>query len=625
MPEFTLGTKTVTLRPSDIIGGGGEADIYRKGGEAYKVFKPPTHIDVKGQPHLEAEARGRLAEHQQKLPALMALVSRLPRKVATPVELLRDKHGLVAGYQMNYIDPAEVLLRYGERGYRDQNGIPDDLMRDVLVDLHKTVDGAHRAGLVFGDFNDLNVLVKGRDAFVIDADSAQFGPFMARMFTGKFVDPLICDPRGSALLMMRPHGPETDWYAYLIMLMQSLLYVGPYGGVYRPADPKKNTPHDARPLKRITVFNSEVRYPKPARPFKILPDVLLDLFERTFVKDVRGTPPLSVIEGLRFTKCSKCGTTHARSVCPDCVGITAPMVKEVHTGKVTATKVFETSGQILFAAMQHGQLRYLYHEGGAYLRDGRKLVVQSPLEPHVRYRIQGNQTLIASMGKCFVFGSAARETISVDSYRLLPLIDANAERIFWAHNGALLRSGDLGLEYPERVGDVLSGQTLFWTGDRMGFGFYRAAELSNFFVFRTEVRGLNDSVVLPPIRGQLVDSTACLASHRVWFMTSTQEGGRAVNRCHLVDERGAHLGSAETSPGDGSWLGGLRGKCAAGDYLLAPTDDGIVRVVLNNGALEVGREFPDTARFVSASSHIFAGNDGVYVVERDVIWRLTIR
>lgn len=624
MPEFMLGTKTVTLRPKDVIGSGGEADIYRAGGEAYKVFKSPAHADIKGQAALEREARDRIAEHQKKLPALMQLAPRLPKKVATPVELLREKNGQVAGFQMNFIDPAEVLLRYGERSFREQ-GIPDDLVRDVFVDLHQTVEGAHQSGLVFGDFNDLNVLVKGREAFVIDADSAQFGSFFSRMFTTKFVDPLICDPKSSSLMILKPHSPATDWYAYLIMLMQSLLYVGPYGGVYRPADHKKMLPHDARPLKRITVFNPEVRYPKPARPYKILPDALLDLFEKAFVKDVRSIPPLPLIEGLRFTTCSKCGVVHARAVCPDCVGVTAPMVKEVHTGTVSATKVFETTGQILFAAMQRGKLRYLYHEDGMYRRDGNTIVVQAPLEPRVRYRIHGDATLVASSGQCLVFNGATRESISVDSYRLLPLIDANADRIFYAAGGALMRSGDLGLEYPERIGDVLAGQTLFWTGESLGFGFYRAAELSNFFLFNTEGKGINDSLSLPPIRGQLVDSTAAIAKSRVWFMTSTQEGGRAVNRCHLLDEKGTHLGSAEATPGDGSWLGSLRGKCAAGNFLLAPTDEGVVRVVANNGALEVDREFRDTQRFVDAGSHIFAGNDGVYVVERSTIWRLTIR
>jgi len=277
MPDFIVGNKTVTLRPKDVVGSGGEADIYRAGGEAYKVFKSPSHQEVKGDLKLEREARERIAMHQRKLPALMTLAPKLPKRVATPVELLRDRAGLIAGYQMNFIDNAEVLFFYGQKDFREQgHGVSDDVIRDIFVDLHPTVDGGHRAGFIFSDFNDLNVLVKGREAHVIDADSGQFGPFVSPMFTIDFVDPLVCDPKQSSPMLIRPHSADTDWYAYLVMLMRSLLYMGPYGGVYRPKDLKKQVPHEARPLRRITVFDPDVRYPKPARPYKILPDALLE-------------------------------------------------------------------------------------------------------------------------------------------------------------------------------------------------------------------------------------------------------------------------------------------------------------------------------------------------------------
>ena len=34
----------------------------------------------------------------------------------------------------------------------------------------------------------------------------------------------------------RPYAAGSDWYAFAVMVMQSLVCVGPYGGVYRPAD-----------------------------------------------------------------------------------------------------------------------------------------------------------------------------------------------------------------------------------------------------------------------------------------------------------------------------------------------------------------------------------------------------
>jgi len=626
MPELFLGNRSVSLRPSDVIGKGGEADIYRRAGEAFKVFKPPTHADLAGFPNLQQEARARIAAHQHKLPALMTIAPRLPNKVATPAGLLTDKAGQIVGYQMKFVEGAEVLFRYADRDFREQ-GVSDDVVRDIFLDLHPTVDAAHKAGLVFGDFNDLNVLIKGHEAHVIDTDSAQFGNFTAVMFTATFVDPLICDPKGSVPMMIKPHGPDTDWYAYLVMLMRTLLFAGPYDGVYRPKDPKKRVPHDARPLRRITVFDPDVLYPKPARPYKILPDELLDLFENVFVKDRRGVPPLSLIERLRFTTCSKCGAIHARGQCPTCVGISPPMLKEVHLGTVKGTKVFDVSGRILYATMQNGKLRYLYHHDGAYKREDGRVVIKAPLDPNLRFRIRAEDTILARGRQCFVFeGGAVRapSAISVDAYGQLPLVDANGEYIFFADAGGLYRSSPLGVEYRDKIGDVLPNQTLFWVGEKTAFGFYRAAESSNFFVFRPTSRVLNDSVNLPPIRGQLVDSTCVFGGDRIWFFTTTQEGNKAVNRCHVLDAQGVHLGSAEGTPGDGSWIGKIRGACAAQDFLLVPTDDGVVRVALTGSVLGVTKEFPDTHRFVDTASSLFIGNDGLTVVRSHEIWRLTI-
>ena len=40
-----------------------------------------------------------------------------------------------------------------------------------------------------GDFNDLNILVTGTDAWLIDADSFQFGTYLSPVFTERFLDP----------------------------------------------------------------------------------------------------------------------------------------------------------------------------------------------------------------------------------------------------------------------------------------------------------------------------------------------------------------------------------------------------------------------------------------------------
>jgi hypothetical protein len=174
------------------------------------------------------------------------------------------------------------------------------------------------------------------------------------------------------------------------------------------------------------------------------------------------------------------------------------------------------------------------------------------------------------------------------------------------------------------VGDVLPGQTRFWVGPAFGFGFYRAGALNVAFVFSAEGHGIRDGLALPPLRGQLLDATCVFTEDRCFFLTARQEAGRTLNRCVLLRADGSVVATAEAEEGDGTWLGGIRGRCAAGPYLFAPTDDGIVRVEAKDGAILETRRFPDTEPFVDAGSRLLPGRDGLYVVDRQEVRRLRL-
>ena len=161
--------------------------------------------------------------------------------------------------------------------------------------LHKIVSQIHQTQVVIGDFNDLNILIKAQQPYLIDADSFQYGGYLCPVYTDRFVDPLLCDPKATQPIPTQPHNRTSDWYAFTLMLMQSLLFVDPYGGVYKPKNPQARIPHSTRPLKRITVFNAEVKYPKPALPYAILSDELLQYFHQCFEADQRGEFSSSII------------------------------------------------------------------------------------------------------------------------------------------------------------------------------------------------------------------------------------------------------------------------------------------------------------------------------------------
>ncbi len=622
MVTVYLNGKRRQLSPDKVVGKGGEADIYNLGdGTVLKLYKRPDDPDYVGNPAMQQGAAERLIEQQRKLPAFPR---GLPAEVVAPLDLAYDKasDGQITGYTMRYLENMEVLLRLGDRQYREQGGIDSNRVVTAFRNLHQVVRAIHKAGLVIGDFNDLNVLFGANDEIhLVDADSMQFGRFYCRAFTTRFLDPLNSD--ATQLTLKRPHNQESDWYAFSVMLFQSLLFVGPYGGVHKSGKGKR-LQHDARVLKRLTVFDREVIYPKPALPYAVLPDDVLEQFRRIYEDDLRGIFPMNILGNLRWTTCANCHLVHARSKCPGCA---APgVVRQTVTvrGNVTITRVFHTPGTILTAAYQGRKLQYLYHEKGAFRREGDKEVLRGELDPELRFRVSKDKTLIGKQNRLFVLSpDGSPERYATDAFGQLSMFDANERGYFWIQDGQLVRNGRIGSEY---IGDVLAGRTLFWAGNGFGFGFYQAGQLMRAFVFDTSGRGLNDQVPISAIPGQLIDA-ACVFSERYgWFMVSTQESGQLLNRCYVVNARGEVVAEAEAKPGDDSWLSyGIRGHFAVGSSLFVATDSGIVRVAIENGVIGVAQTFPDTEPYVDTATKLLPGDGGIYAVSAHEIVLIQIK
>lgn len=610
--EIYLKGKRLLLDPKRSIGKGGEADIYDIGQElAAKIFKTPDHPDFTGMPDEQKAARKRITEHQRKLKEFPRT---LPDRVITPVDLIIDGKGSVAGYTMRLIRPGDVLLRYGE--YQFRNNIPDEEMGKILLDMHPTIETLHKREIVIGDFNDLNVLVNTGKAYFIDTDSYQFDNWFAQMFTARFVDPLLCDPQAKEILLKLPHNEMSDWYAYAVMVMQSYLLVDPYGGVYKPKSKSEYLTPIKRMRNRVTVFNQDVRYPKYARSFGLLNDDLLEQFHQVFEKDKREIFPAKLIENLHWTKCLKCGAIHARTICPVCA--VPGQVKETVKvrGKVTATEIFKTKGGILFAAWQDNKLLWLYNENDRFYREKETEILEGKPLYDLRYRLRGKETLIARGGEVITFdGNRYRDKINVDTYGYLPVFDANADHRYFLRDGNIERDNDYG-NGRIKLGGALAGQTLFWVGPKFGFGFYRVGQLSINFVFSARFPMLNDSIKIPPIRGQLLDSTCFFTDELCWFLLTVSENGKIIDRCHLINQKGEVKASFSAEKGSVDWLQNIRGKLAFGNALFSTTDEGIVKIGIENGNILRQNEFPDTEPFVNTHAHLFPGLSGIHAVNR---------
>jgi hypothetical protein len=652
------------LDPAAAIGQGGEAEVFDiGGGQALKIFKGPQHPDFGGSPHEQDAASRRLALHQRKLPDFPA---GLPERVIAPAALAteRKRGGRIVGYAMRLVAGAELLARYAEPQVRRQahgpgQATPGNHAVSVLRDLHATVTALHRAGVIIGDFNDSNVLVSGQRAYLIDADSFQFGSYPCAVFTERFVDPLLCDPSASAPVLCQPFSDHSDWYAFHVLTMRTLLGVGPYGGVHRPTDPARRIPQAARPLQRVTVFDPEVVYPRPALPYDLLPDSLLARLQDVFCRDRRGPMPAALLDDLRFTRCLGCGTEHARDLCPRCrPGIARPAaVHALVIGRLRVDELAVVTGVIVDARLSGSALAYLSLDAGR-LRDhtGAVLATGLHLRPGRTIACWPGGAIVADAGHARVLARAGAATpgprdigsdigsdMGADTCagETALCVSASGRHVVWASGGRLLcrrgnalagvaAPGPTGLG-PTDLGAVLRGQTRLWLGDTLGFGFYRAGAVAVGFLFDPERRGLNDRVELPAMRGRIEQVSCAVGSDRVWLFWREHRQGKEIARCALIAASGALLATAEAEPeasddgsDDGAWLLAGPGATALGSYLFAPTDAGVVRVEAQGNALRPTRGFPDTEPFVSAGDRLMAGAGGLYVVKPDRILRLTL-
>jgi hypothetical protein len=522
----------VALAASALLGQGGEAEVYDLGdGRAVKWWKPPDHPDFAGLPDAQAAAAQRLAERPGKL---RALPGNLPAAVVAPCgfALAGKRSSQVVGYVMPRV-AGEPLHSYGEPRWRRDHPVDGSDVVAALLALHDAIDQLHRAGVVIGDCNDLNILVDGRRVHLIDVDSYQFASHACAMFSERFVDPRLCD---AALRPVRPHDRDSDWFAFAVMAFRSLFGVSPWGGVTRRCSGA------ARAVQRISVYASDVVYPRAARPLAIVPDELGEAFRAIFERDVRGRFPRRLLEQLQLRRCPACGDEHARLRCPACQAAT-----------------------LLPPITVHGRLRW--------------------------------------------------QAIALDDVRLASYEVGRATPV-WLDGAGLYRrrGGSLLAAAPERIGGVLAGLTRAWVGARLGVGFYRAGGYAVGFVFRPDRGVLDDRVALPAIRGQLVDAHATIGDDRAWLWLTCADAGRLVTTAIAIAGDGAVL-AAQPLP-DAPWLAGIAGACAVGPHLFVPTDDGVVRVEIVQGAIVQTRAFAETAPLIAAGDRLALHPTGLDAIRR---------
>ncbi len=294
----TINGKRVQLTPSQLIQVGGEGMVFRVADTAVKIYHRPT------------------PQHQAKLHHLPHKMPRLPDEVLAPHTAVTNHNGQIIGLQMPLLPPgSQPMKRLSNPAYRQKHTIHASDIAALLTQVHQTITRLHHQKIIIGDLNDTNIFFQpgSMTPFFIDVDSYQIGHFPCPVALPAFLDPTLYHvPDFSRDTYFTP---LSDWYAFAVLLVKSLLGVHPYGGTH----PRRKTLAD-RASAGIAVWHTAVTYPIRAYPPEILSDDLLHWLDATFTRSQRRPFPLNLLN--RYTKqlktCPQCGQEHPRARCPVC-------------------------------------------------------------------------------------------------------------------------------------------------------------------------------------------------------------------------------------------------------------------------------------------------------------------
>ncbi len=585
--QVHLDAKTVRLSNDRVIGVGGEATVFEHQGEALKVYTHPS------------------ATRDRKLRAMLGRTSGLPGQVIAPQRLLTDTaSGGAVGFTMPLLGAGYTELRQlASKKYRAQSG---HTVRDVgrmFLNAHTTLSAIHRAGMVVGDLNDLNLLFRDDDVWFIDVDSFQFDGYPCAVGTETFIDPSLY---GVDLSARPAFTADTDWYAFAVLLFKSLLLAHPYGGVH----PKVKL-LTQRAASCLSVFDTDVTYPRIAYAPELLSDDLKIVFMERFAGGQRGVFPASALQSYlgALRDCPSCGAAYPsnRGHCPLCaaqVPVMVPGTLQMETllaagGEVIAWEIIGKTARLL--AHENGKV--IYHEADGH-RQPRRVTLFNTM-PDATYAFMGNLLAISP--------SPENETlmlVDVSENEPQPVLQTTTDGLggrqpmFGADGGALYRlagnylmCGNVthGQLVERAVMSVVPGQTWFQVaphGDAV-FGYFRVFAEQQYWLL---VDGNQVTAELAPLEPSevLLDADAQFGEETILISRLTQVQGAERMRVDVIDHKGRRQHALVFDVPDE--FAPLGTAAYADGVVLWATDSGVTQLWLDDGSRRVFSQTEPVAR-----------------------------
>lgn len=274
--ELVIGQKKikVTITDKEYLAAGGEAEIYAKGGMAYKLYFDPV-------------------KKMLPAPKMQELSFITDPQVVLPQDIIYDvKTNKPVGYTTRYVDNVDPILKLFNRAYKNANNIDPQMVAELVKKLQQTLSNIHSAKCLAVDFNELNILINlgaSITPWFIDTDSYATPSFKATAIMDSVRDRKATTYDAQKQMHYHP-TVLSDWFSWAVISFWCYSNVHPYRGNhpnYKPKDKHKQMDDG------ISVFHKGVRVPPTVEDFSIIPQRHLDWFKLVFERGERSIPPIA--------------------------------------------------------------------------------------------------------------------------------------------------------------------------------------------------------------------------------------------------------------------------------------------------------------------------------------------
>lgn len=547
--QFRINGSRIKLDQSQLIQSGGEGMVFEFGSAAVKLYHHP-------QSHHEAKLIDWISGPMR---------TQVPANVLGPDALVSGRSGEAVGFKMPRLARGMApMKRLANPLFWKKNNVSIRDAIPILQEIRSTLHGLHLQGVVVGDLNDSNVFFQqpldgakpaGPRTQWIDVDSFQFGRHLCRVALEAFLDPLLYDV--GSLSCGQYFSPSTDWYAFLTLLVKSVLQVHPYGGVHR-----KHKTLRARAMNQISILDPKVTYPKAARPLECLSDELLHHLHLVFDQGKRLPFPKELLReyagSLIDCPCCEHSAPSNRAGCPACRHRTFVPQSPLTVDDYQLRTLLKIDGFIEHVHVRpSGRIMVVKREGTAYslvlTGPGGSIDEKALFQGGLGYRFSlfgdqlvvnppnGNRLLIID-----VAGASPRKLYMTETASFLDrAVFGSTHKALYRIAGSWIMRGTLqrGHFVEEAVDMAHRAQSLFWASayDDLIAGYHRVFGDQIYFI--THGSGKRYEIVPPPLAN---DERSC--ETKIMFGPGTValarlvvRSGRFHRRTHVCGLDGSFL------------------------------------------------------------------------------------